>query len=304
MVTGTHEPGSEAKIRPFTPADATTIAEIDGATRGKEARPAEVWHAYFQHSANNGGVALVLEFGDKLVGYLASPPVPGIPNCHILVGSMLPAYRGQGLSTMLLKETLQRLSGEKRRVLVRSELDEPDFISFLEKNGFQIQHRDLHLQLDSLENLPDVKIPPGMLRFPYQQDRDEAEFIRYHTLAFEQQPRFQQYTLADVKAEVDENFLDTDILLLQTEAGEPVGFVWSILRGETVQIEPLGVSPNWRGKGMGELLLYLGLEYGRKRGATQAELWTSEDNIVSLKLYRKAGFRVVGGFAIYYIDLK
>ena len=55
---------------------------------------------------------------------------------------------------------------------------------------------------------------------------------------------------------------------------------------------------------MGELLLYLGLEYGRKRGATQTELWTSEDNIVLLKLYRKAGFRVVGGFAIYYIDLK
>jgi len=64
------------------------------------------------------------------------------------------------------------------------------------------------------------------------------------------------------------------------------------------------VSPNWWGKGMGELLLYLGLEYGRKRGATQTELWTSEDNIVLLKLYRKAGFRVVGGFAMYYIDLK
>jgi len=55
---------------------------------------------------------------------------------------------------------------------------------------------------------------------------------------------------------------------------------------------------------MGELLLYLGLEYGRKRAATQAELWMSEDNIVSLNLYGKAGFRVVGGFAVYYIDLK
>lgn len=293
-------------MRPFAPTDALTVAEIDHATRPGMPKKAEQWEAYLAEINRLGGISLVLESSGRLVGFITTPPVPGLPNYNSITGAVLPEFQRQGLGSELLRTALRQLKfsrGGPRRVVARFNQDDDGLIAFFESNGFRLQHRDLHMRLENLDHIPPIEIPPGLWRRPFKRDFDEELFAHYHTLAFSDQPRFQPYSVEDVKAEQSATFQDDDIFLLETEQGEPVGFVWAILHGESVQIEPLGVSPKWRGNGLGRLLLYLGLQHGRERGATCAELWTGEDNVVSLNLYRQIGFKVVGGYAIYYIDI-
>jgi ribosomal protein S18 acetylase RimI-like enzyme len=288
------------------PSDATEVAQLDRAQRGPDARSADAWKEYLLGVADKGGVSAVLIKGGEIIGFATTPAVPGLPDYNNLTGGLLKRYRGKNFGSFLMQETLKLLSqkaGVKRRVVCRVEMKDTRLAAFYEKNGFKLQHRDLHMQLDNLLELPPVELPHGLRRRPFRQNSDEAVFIQYHTLAFSDQPRFQPYSLEDVQAAQEENFRDDDIFLLETEQGESVGFVWSISHGDTMQIEPLGVSPRWRNQGLGRLLLYTGLHHGKQRGATQAELWTGEDNVISIKLYEHAGFKITGGFAIYYVDI-
>jgi ribosomal protein S18 acetylase RimI-like enzyme len=254
----------------------------------------------------NGGAAWIVELNGQTVGYLLSPPVPGLPNYYSVNGTVLPEFRGQGLASRMLQETLAELSRNAKdplRVVARVEQDDQPQIKFLCKNGFQLQHRDLHMVLDSLEHIRPVELDEGFRRIPFRPNYDEEKFVNFHRLAFEDQARFQPYSVEDVKAGQGDNFLPEDIILVESANRSPVGFVWTIVQGGRVIIEPLGVSPQWRGQGWGRKLLRMGLWYGRTRGATSAELWTGEDNQVSINLYLKEGFYFSGGYEIYYIDL-
>ncbi|NWJ47793.1 MAG: GNAT family N-acetyltransferase [Chloroflexi bacterium] len=294
------------KVRHTSASEASLVAFLDSVLRKTMALTESDWKNYLEEIQKRGGVAFIIEVQGKAVGYAVTPPVPGLPNYNSLTGGILPEYQRKGFATALLKETLRELqakTGEARRVVARIELNDTAIKSFLIKSGFSLQHCDIHMELDNLDRIPAVEVPPGFRLKTFKRDSDEAAFIEYHRLAFQDQPRFQPYSLEDVTAAQGPDFQDDDVILLENEDGSPAGFIWTTMHGDIVQIEPLGVSAQWRGKGLGKLLLNMGLRHGRARGATGAELWTGEDNQISINLYKKFGFTIAGGFAIYYIDI-
>lgn len=91
--------------------------------------------------------------------------------------------------------------------------------------------------------------------------------------------------------------------LTQTE-GTPhlIGFVGNWLMAGELHISTIALHPEWRGRGLGELLLLWTLWEGVTLTADLATLEVRENNTVAQKLYRKYAFRQVGVRKRYYKD--
>jgi ribosomal-protein-alanine N-acetyltransferase len=78
------------------------------------------------------------------------------------------------------------------------------------------------------------------------------------------------------------------------------GGFWMIV--DEAHISTLAVHPEWRGQGLGELLLVALIEAAVLRGAHVATLEVRVSNQVAQALYRKHGFAQVGRRKAYYTD--
>ena len=78
------------------------------------------------------------------------------------------------------------------------------------------------------------------------------------------------------------------------------GGFWMIV--DEAHISTLAVHPEWRGRGLGELLLVAMVEAAMLRGALEATLEVRASNEVAQGLYRKHGFAQVGLRKGYYTD--
>jgi len=82
-----------------------------------------------------------------------------------------------------------------------------------------------------------------------------------------------------------------------------IGYVGSRLLGaEEAHISTIAVHPDWRGKGLGELLLLTAMEKALELGCGVVTLEMRSSNQVAHHLYRKYGFRFEGVHRGYYRD--
>lgn len=81
-----------------------------------------------------------------------------------------------------------------------------------------------------------------------------------------------------------------------------IGYVGFRLEGNGGHITTIAVHPDWRGQGLGELLLMVGLEKMLNHGAEVATLEMRPSNDVAYKLYKKYSFAVKRRRSHYYQD--
>ena len=81
-----------------------------------------------------------------------------------------------------------------------------------------------------------------------------------------------------------------------------IGFagMWNML--DESHITTIGVTPNWRGRGLGEVLFVTLLEEARRRDVTWVTLEVRVTNVAAQNLYRKYGFTIQGRRPRYYSD--
>jgi len=77
-----------------------------------------------------------------------------------------------------------------------------------------------------------------------------------------------------------------------------MGCLWSIV--EEAHITLLGIHPDYRRQGLGQLLLFTLLEDAIARQLKWATLEVNENNIAAIELYQKLGFQVAGKRKGYY----
>jgi len=77
-----------------------------------------------------------------------------------------------------------------------------------------------------------------------------------------------------------------------------MGCLWSII--EEAHITLLGIHPDYRRQGLGQLLLFTLLEDAIARQLKWATLEVNENNIAAIELYQKLGFQVAGKRKGYY----
>ena len=83
-----------------------------------------------------------------------------------------------------------------------------------------------------------------------------------------------------------------------------LGYAGFWLLVDEAHIATIAVHPEWRGQGLGELLLSALLEEGANQGARQATLEVRRYNKVAQALYHKYGFEIIGLRKCYYTDNK
>lgn len=81
-----------------------------------------------------------------------------------------------------------------------------------------------------------------------------------------------------------------------------IGYMGFRFRPTEAHISTIAVHPDWRGKGLGELLLLTAVEKSLEQGATVISLEVRPSNQVAQRLYRKYGFRFSGVHRGYYRD--
>jgi len=75
-----------------------------------------------------------------------------------------------------------------------------------------------------------------------------------------------------------------------------ISCAWSIL--DESHITLLGIHPQYRDQGLGQILLLQLLQKARKRGLKRATLEVRESNQIALYLYKKFGFQQTNGMCI------
>lgn len=90
--------------------------------------------------------------------------------------------------------------------------------------------------------------------------------------------------------------------IVASDRGSVVGYVIALSQGGEGSIQSIAVSPEARGKGVGELLMRSALDHLSAR-SSRVRLLVAAGNDAALRLYRKLSFEETGKvFAKYYSD--
>lgn len=91
--------------------------------------------------------------------------------------------------------------------------------------------------------------------------------------------------------------------LLRRHGAVPVvgyGGFWNIV--DEAHVSTLAIHPDWRGRGLGEMMLTSLIDAAILRGASEVTLEVRVSNVMAQRLYRKIGFVEVGRRKRYYRD--
>lgn len=90
--------------------------------------------------------------------------------------------------------------------------------------------------------------------------------------------------------------------ILRPRTSRVIGYLGIRLRDSGTHISTIAVHPNWRGNGLGELLLLTAVEQSIKMNRSMMTLEVRPSNKIAQHLYQKYGFRFTGVHEGYYRD--
>lgn len=224
---------------------------------------------------------LVAELDQKIIGALACPPDP--PSvAWIRLFATAATYSLKPNWDMLWKEARYRLGGFENVKSVAAIPLWHWFTSLLRSSGFKETYRVVMLTWDRGSKLPILPPTDAVLRPMCIDDLervhqiDSAAFMPVWRNSIDAlELAYRQAAVATV-AELDDRMVG-----YQISTSTPMGG----------HLARLAVLPELQGRNIGFSLVCDALQQFDRRGAQRVTVNTQTDNIVSLALYRKAGFK-------------
>lgn len=276
------------QIREVDPDDMAALFVVHAAITPTGAGLLLEWTQELEERLESGGRAWVIARGRRAAGYATIDPLPGLPGVYDLAGGIVPARRRQGLGGRLLRH-VQTMAAETgaRQLSGRVQRLEDETATFMLHHGFFVEHEECLLELADLSDLPPTPVDPPGEQVTYSQGRAVSEFCRVYDTAFAGKAWSQPYTEIEVAAMLAQ----PEDLLFTIRDGEPIGVVWhEVLPDGRGRVEPLGIAPEFQGRGYGRRLLLAALHELRRRRARVVEIGTWRDNAAALGLYGSLGF--------------
>ena len=108
-------------------------------------------------------------------------------------------------------------------------------------------------------------------------------------------PQLRREEIENHLAKVPSSFPGENVVFgVRDEIGDIIGFCWIVLfdpgTGLEGEVAEVYVSPDHRGRGVGEMLMQQAVRLFRERRVTLGYVWTRPDNEAAVRLYRSAGF--------------
>jgi mycothiol synthase len=156
----------------------------------------------------------------------------------------------------------------------------------------------------SLRDLPHTVAPvPGVKIRTYAGAADDAELLRVNNAAFAYHPEQGGWTDVELSERRKEPWFDPAGLFLafddsgSSQAGTLLGFHWTKVhldRPGLGEVYVVGVDPSAQGRGLGQALTAVGIDWLGRRLADASEptvmLYVESDNIAAVRTYQRLGF--------------
>lgn len=135
---------------------------------------------------------------------------------------------------------------------------------------------------------------------PGTREEVETAWIKANNEAFIWHPEQGGWNVTRLhQAQKADWFLDTDVLFLW-EGEELAGFHWTKQHNpELFEIYVVGLAKAFRGRGLGDPLVRLGMRHMLNRGARRVILYVEADNKPAVAAYEKLGFDVAERHVVY-----
>jgi mycothiol synthase len=166
--------------------------------------------------------------------------------------------------------------------------------SLLERNGFiQSPIQTLCFSLDLSKPIEPFPLPDGYYIRLSLGESEIKQLVALHQAVFESDQMTVEYRRAIMAC--PQYSADMDWVIVTPE-GELAAFCLGSFDESTQLIghlDPIGVHPDYQGKGLGSAILTHGLMEQKQRGVTSVLLGTSSVNLGMQKLARKTGFKPI-----------
>ncbi|MDJ0925914.1 MAG: mycothiol synthase [Acidimicrobiia bacterium] len=130
---------------------------------------------------------------------------------------------------------------------------------------------------------------------------DEAAWLDANNAAFAGHPENGDMTRRDLEKRMSEPWFDPDGFFLAWDGDRLAGSCWTKVHEDGIgEIYIIGVVPAWEGRGLGNWLVSVGLDYlGNVRHVRQAMLFVESDNERAVQLYERLGFEMLRSIEAY-----
>jgi len=284
-------------IRNFRPPDLVAyvqlvngIDEVDGL--GKATSVEHMKERLGQPSYHPGEDLFLAELDGLLVGYADMVRELEIGRV-ILDGAVHPAHRSRGAGSRLLEIAInhsRKLGAKVVQIPIAQGMQAGEHL--VRKKGFRLVRRHWQMSLTEYGGGA-LQIPHGF-ELRHFLPGDEESLCALQNLAFAGSWGFRPNTVADICHLVNTSCCHPEGILFISEGQRKVSYCLTMdhpTEKEKGYIRMMGVDPGYRGRGLGRAILVAGIEYLRKRGMKEIELWVDSRNSSAKRLYYSAGFK-------------
>lgn len=174
-------------------------------------------------------------------------------------------------------------------------------IGHLEALGFQkFDWSTVRFSIDMNQELPPPQLPEGFTIRPLRGSAETDAYTNLHRAAFGSSNmttgwRMRMLNHPHYKPEID--------LIVADDNDTPVGFCICWMWADLGQIEPLGVHPEYQGKGLGRALELAALQMFRDQGTRCVYVDHVSLNEKAIALSLQTGFKQINNAVRYYINV-
>ena len=248
----------------------------------------------------------IAEASGRIVGFLNI--TPELIMRRVLLDCLVhPQHRRKSLAKRLLERVTQRARELEVEVMHVNVLEENTAArEILSRFGFSIVRQFLEMSLSLSEaKLPDTLSSEFTLR--YLQRGEEERLTQVQNRCFTDTWGFNPNTPEEIAYALNLSGASAEDVILIYDGARPVGYCWTKINCEKSpetgkekgRIFMLGVAPDYRSRGIGELALRAGLSYLEDKSIRVVELTVDSENLAAFSLYKSFGFQVTAR-SLYY----
>lgn len=239
----------------------------------------------------------IAEIAGSILGYVNVIPELNI-NRVVLSCLVHPRHRRRGLGTKLFDRAMHHAKQLGAKV-AHTNIFYDNVVAkrFLTKLGFRFVRLYLELRLN-FSNVHLVNIDqPFICR--YLKHSEEDKLTRLQNRSFADTWGYNPSTVEEISYRTSLPSYSPRNIIVAYDRDRPIGYCWTKVNlGKQVgdrkegRIYMLGVDPDYRGRGIGKMVLLAGLYHLKSKGFRIVELTVDSKNKAATSLYRSIGFEV------------
>lgn len=220
-----------------------------------------------------------------------------------------PAYKQRGIEEWCMgnAEAWAREHVQDRAVVIQYVInaDQPDKVERVTRWGYQSARHDWVMRIMLDQAIPELTVSEGIILRPFERGRDERAVWACIQEAFRDTWNHPDHPYEQWSAWLMENAYWSPELSYLAQAGdEIVGATMAFDYPNEGWIRQLGVRRPWRKQGVGLALLHTIFREFQRRAKPRAGLAVDSQSLTgALRLYERAGMRVVNHFTRYQKEL-